>query len=475
MVLGSRWGIMRMAWQRSTCGFALCAGMLACGDSTSGTGSGEQSMSSTLSPETGNETTAGGATESDAEVSSDAMTTSPTTMPPGTTTDEPADSSLGPPVGFDVGSHPDAGIPDCAPGMGKGGGGSDPEFSYLWAANSAEGTISKIDTETVLEIGRFATRPDALGSPSRTSVSLSGNVAVANRSGGITKIFARESDCQESNGMGGLQTSNNAVALAWDVEECRAWYLPFDYDSQRPVAWAPGEWNTASCSWHDERLWTAGRFGQQQTEVVLIDGDAGVVIDTVDIPGLKADQFGLYGGAVDSEGNFWTTGWADGNSLVRVDIDNMEATVFPGPSVVGVSHWYGMTVDVDGYVWNCASRAARFDPDTEDWTLSPELPWWNAGCMADAEPGGLLWMGSQGLLAIDRETFEVVHMWPTPSSYGVSIDFYGYVWAVSGNGAHRVDPDTGEVTSYNGLVGAYSYSDMTGYALNTVGGGTPSG
>ena len=57
----------------------------------------------------------------------------------------------------------------------------------------------------------------------------------------------------------------------------------------------------------------------------------------------------------------------------------------------------------------------------------------------------------------------------------MSIDFFGYVWAVNGDGAHRVDPETGEVTSYNGLVGAYTYSDMTGYALSTVGGGIPSG
>jgi hypothetical protein len=98
--------------------------------------------------------------------------------------------------------------------------------------------------------------------------------------------------------------------------------------------------------------------------------------------------------------------------------------------------------------------------------------------MADADPGGLLWMGasSNSVMGIDRQTFAVVHTWPVPSSYGVSIDFYGNVWAVNGSGAHRVDPTTGAVTSYNGLVGAYTYSDMTGFALSTVGGGgAPSG
>lgn len=211
---------------------------------------------------------------------------------------------------------------------------------------------------------------------------------------------------------------------------------------------------------------------------MLIDGDAGVVLDTVNVPGLKADQYGLYGGAVDAEGNFWASGWATGNHLVRVELATMALTVWDGPSITGMtSHWYGMTVDVNGYVWNCASRVARFDPATELWTVSNELGTWSAGCMADAEPDGLLWLGASGtgVTGIDRETFAVVHNWPTPSSYGVSIDFFGYIWAVNGNGAHRVDPDTGAVTSYNGLTDAYTYSDMTGYALNTIGGGGAAG
>jgi hypothetical protein len=354
--------------------------------------------------------------------------------------------------------------------MGTGNG--DTEFSYLWAANSSQGTISKIDTLTVTEVGRYQVRPDGQGSPSRTSVSLSGHVAVASRSGGVTKFYATEEHCQESNGTPGIQTSLNNAALPWAEEECRAWHIPFGYTSQRPVAWAPGEWNTGSCSWENEKLWTAGRFGQNQDEVVLIDGEEGVVLETIPIVGLKADPYGIYGAAVDAEGNFWGTGWADGNHLVHVDIDTLEATVYPGPSSTGMgSHWYGMTVDVDGYVWNCASRVARFDPDTEMWTVSAELPGWSAGCMADAEEEGLLWLGASGLglRSVDRVTLQVVNEWPTPSSYGVSIDFEGYVWAVNGNGAHKVNPETGQVLSYNGLVGAYTYSDMTGAALSAVG------
>ena len=97
--------------------------------------------------------------------------------------------------------------------------------------------------------------------------------------------------------------------------------------------------------------------------------------------------------------------------------------------------------------------------------------------MADADPDGLLWLGRSGygVAGIDRETFEVVHEYNTPTSYGISIDYYGFVWAVDQNGAHRVDPETGDVMTYNGLNGAYTYSDMTGYALSVVGGFPPQG
>ncbi len=77
----------------------------------------------------------------------------------------------------DLGQQPDFGLPSC--GGGGGGGGGDPDFSYIWIANSAQNTISKIDTQTLVELGRYLVRPDGLGNPSRTSVNLSGDVVTA--------------------------------------------------------------------------------------------------------------------------------------------------------------------------------------------------------------------------------------------------------------------------------------------------------
>ena len=53
--------------------------------------------------------------------------------------------------------------------------------------------------------------------------------------------------------------------------------------------------------------------------------------------------------------------------------------------------------------------------------------------------------------------------------HGVSVDAYGYVWAVSMTQvAFRVDPDSRDYTWFDGLVEPYTYSDMTGQALLSV-------
>ncbi|PRQ06732.1 hypothetical protein [Enhygromyxa salina] len=367
-------------------------------------------------------------------------------------------------------------LPDSAFNCGQGGGnGSDPDFSFLWAANSTQGTISKIDTKTVTEVGRYIVRPDSNGSPSRTSVSLSGHVAVANRSGGVTKIYAREDYCEDTNGMPGIQTSNSNQFLPWGQEECVAWHTPMNYQSQRPVAWGAGTFNEGGCVWDDEELWTSGTNNNGTIDVYVLDGDDGSTKEMVAIPtggnGLTASFYGIYGGAVDGNGDFWGSQLGSSGRLVRVNRDDMSYDIWDTPNN---GSWYGMTVDSEGYVWLCSSTVARFDPADE--TFQTASVGGYTGCMADAAEDGLLWMstGGQGVVGVNRDTLLVEKMWNAGGSYGVSIDFEGYVWTVAyGNTASKIDPETGQFWTYNGLVGAYTYSDMTGYALSNV--GTPSG
>src|SRR5438874_478359 len=58
-----------------------------------------------------------------------------------------------------------------------GTGGAGTAAPLIWVANSAEGTLSRIDTRTLVELARYATGPvtgPGTPDPSRTTVGLSG-------------------------------------------------------------------------------------------------------------------------------------------------------------------------------------------------------------------------------------------------------------------------------------------------------------
>ncbi|WP_106390072.1 Vgb family protein [Enhygromyxa salina] len=367
-------------------------------------------------------------------------------------------------------------VPDGNHQCGSGIGG-DTEFSYIWIANSSQGTMTKLNTETMVEEGRYYMRPDGGGSPSRTTVSLSGDVAISARSnnGGVSKFWAQLDDCQESNGMPGIQTSTGANdILAWDVEECRAWHNPFEgkaYWSNRPMAWAPGDFNEGTCEYENEKLWTSGSY-QGGTEVLLLDGETGDIDETINIPQVGSSY--LYGGAVDGDGNFW--GLQNSQRIVRVDREDFTVQDWTLP---GGGPGYGIAVDSQNRIWTCGGgHASRFDPETETWQSTPGASSGIGGCMTDGE--GTLYHSrySQGvIIAIDTDTVMPYKEYVIPAYvHGISVDFTGKVWGVTfaSSQAFRLDTETEEVETYGGLVGAYTYSDMTGFGLSSVV-GQPSG
>ena len=359
---------------------------------------------------------------------------------------------------FDVLTPPDGSL-GCNGGAGKGGGGGGPDFSYIWIANSNESTVSKIDTQTLVEEGRYITRPDANGNPSRTSVNLNGDMAIANRSGGVTMIAAIPERCPDPNNT----STGPGDVKAWQ-DGCVLWHVPFNYASQRPVAWTPGEWDDSTCRYEDTKVWTSGANGT--IDVILIDGDTGVVEQTIPIPGVNPDFYGIYGGASDAEGNFWGSQLGQGH-LVNVNIADGSVRTWPMPT-----SGYGMTVDHLGQVWTCSSQVARFDVGTQTWQTA------NAGgaggCMEDGQ--GVLWLANDPMVGVDINTMAVVQTIDLPSYvHGISIDFYGYVWgpAIYNNEAYRVDPAAGTIDTVTGFNLPYTYSDMTGFALSNA--GTPDG
>jgi len=345
--------------------------------------------------------------------------------------------------------------------------------SYIWIANSSQGTVSKIDTQTLVEEGRYRVRPDSSGNPSRTSVSLNGDVVVANRAGGIVKIFSNTENCVESNGMPGIQTSTGSDdILDWGVEECIAWYAPFDYQTQRPVTWTQGVLNEDTCEYEDPKVWTSGRTGAAVADVLLLDGATGAVEGTAQVP--SVGWAGLYGGSVDGDGNFWTVdhNWNGPSTLVQVNRETLEVSTYP---VEGSVH-YGLAIDSQGHPWLCGNGGvSKFDPVELTWQhlAPPNGGSALGGCMTDG--AGTLWHSRYPdamLVGINTETLQVVDEIAIPAYvHGVSIDFEGNVWGVTfaSTEAYRVNPETHEYDIVSGLVGAYTYSDMTGFALSSAG------
>ncbi len=361
---------------------------------------------------------------------------------------------------------------------------------YIWIANSPLGQVSKINTDTMIEEGRFWTSEDGHGDPSRTSVSIKGDVVVANRKGGLVKIFGSSTNCPP----GGLSSDGPNLVSAWP-DKCVAWYLATDFDSQRAVAWTSGETDPDSRITTNEKVWLAG---EQENEtgvtVMLVDGDSGIVerettfvltIDQDDSPGAKF-PYRAYGGAVDRDSNFWFTTFGNDAVIVRVGRTDLSVDQWPK------EHFsYGFTIDGEGRPWSCGVVLGRFDPDEGQWiTRTPDavgisriIGFDFGGCMADAEER--IWVPVRldvtntrfGVASFDTETLDGISIYELPNHvHGISIDNAGRVWGVTGtwtgsgttdgSQAFRLDPDTGEFDTFSGLTGAYTYSDMTGFALN---------
>ena len=381
----------------------------------------------------------------------------------GTTDPTGGASSSNPPI-YDVGSIPDAPDYSCQ-GKGDGGGGGPgmmPQLSYIWISNSSQGTISKINTQTIEEEGRYYAKQPGTGDPSRTTVNLNGDVAVANRNGGVAKFWANPAHCQDNNGTPGIQTSEGSSdILGFGEDDCLAWYTPFTCSSQRPMAWTRGEWNEGVCGYVDAKLWTVC-----DSEVHLLNGETGEIEETIAIDG--SWPF-VYGGAADANGTFWglDTG---GSRLIRVDHQTLELTAYP----LGPGSGYGITVDPEGRPWTCGGGGvSRFNLEDSTWDTAGTTGG-IGGCMTDGQD--LIWHSNPSgrLLGYNIETLEVDEEVQLPEYvHGISVDFYGHVWGVgfANNNAYRADPLSDEVETYNGLTGAYTYSDMTGHNLSTAGGG----
>ncbi|PCC75430.1 hypothetical protein SAMN02745121_03844 [Nannocystis exedens] len=497
-----------------TCPWGLVVSLaaLACGDAGSTTASASETQGSDATTTPSTTTTTGTPTTTDGSAASDTAsgtmgdtqgqtttTTAPTSTssPTSTTTDATStttgtgtttSTTTGTTDPIDTSTSSGGNTTDpfpCQPGETEGMG--DIEKSFLWVANSDQGTISKVDTQGVVELARYRSGPDGenyLDNPSRTAVSVDGRFVVVNnrQSGWVTMIAANLEDCVDKNGNGMIETSQNpADILPWGSDECIRWstQLPIQVGNigagPRGVTWTPGTWDMNLCQFVDPKVWV-GYLPQQfsTAHMARLDGETGVVEETVTIPNWIHGwaDYGPYGAALDKDLNVWFTGLRGELFRINTQMGNTLDRWLPP----GGDQLYGMTVDPDGDPWfgNCSGPVSTFNPMNNQFTSIAGTNACHRGLAADKE--GAVWVASNGpcgVAQIDHVTNTLIQFHslnPCSTPVGVSVDDEGFVWVVDEyQGAWKIDPLNPNMKQFLPIAGDhYTYSDMTGGQLKSV-------
>jgi streptogramin lyase len=333
-------------------------------------------------------------------------------------------------------------------------------LAFIWIANSGEGTVSKLDTITGNEMGRYT----VCSNPSRTSVDLYGDVWVACRSdGGVSKIHVYENNCIDKNQNGLIETSRDdngdgmisgGEMLAKGSDEC-----------VRFITYPGGSCQRAAGVDKDNHAWIGEWHGKA---IRRLHPDDGHVVQQISI---GTNPYGL---AIDSTGIIWIAGRGT-SQLVRVDPATNQVNAYSSP--LGCLQPYGITVDSKDRVWigNCCCWhvAYRYDPSNNSWKAADVHA--RPRGIAAAQNGRVYIANDQShqVAVVDGDTMQTLAYISLGSNrfpVGMAVDFDGYVWAVnqSASSATKIDPANNSIVLEHKVGSSpYTYSDMTGYSLHS--------
>lgn len=356
---------------------------------------------------------------------------------------------------FDPGANGSEGVAlDPSGAIVLGPASTSSSASLIWVANSDEGTISKVDTRQLKELARYRTGP-SLPDPSRTTVSLEGDVVVANRHRvpSATKIAADPSRCTGS----GRGSSTSGTDLRdWGDDRCVLWHTPLPGGSTpRAAAFDAEEGPQGELSAH---VWI-GLYDHEK--LVELDATTGAKLGEIDTSPVKP-----YGMAVDGAHNLWVI--SNDDSAGKLHIPTRRWTQIKD-SPCG----YGIAVDPQGRVWTShGGCVARYSPSTATWDRA-SVGGQNRGLAIDAR--GSVWIASgDSVTQADAAGMTETRSVPLGSSgvIGMAVDFDGMIWSISkaGNAAIRIHPTTYATAKVPVGDGPYTYSDMTGFQLRNAAG-----
>ncbi len=322
-------------------------------------------------------------------------------------------------------------------------------FPAVWIANSAEGTLSRIDADRAVESARYASGG---AEPSRVAVDYLGDAWVVNReldgaAPSVRRIAGELERCVDRDGDGAIETSSGPSVVADD--ECVLLHA---------AAGEPGAVARAIAIDGDRGLdgisggdaW----IGLHDAEAVIeLDGYSGELKTRLETPGFQP-----YAASFDPWGTLWMIS-RDG-LLARIDPRAGEVEILEVPLPCYLL--YGLAIDRDGRLlmtgFSC-DRLISYDPALDRWT-SAEAPASPRGAIAD---GDRFWVAHTAAqvseVALDplrvRRTLSVADEALTPlETIGVAVDARGRVWTASSRGgpggvgvATRIEASSGEVSA----------------------------
>lgn len=352
---------------------------------------------------------------------------------------------------------------------------------YLWVPNDAEGSVSKVDTRTGREVGRYRTCPPGItGLPSRTTVDLFGNCWVGNRQcGTVVKIGLLESgQFNDRNGNGVADTSRDlngdgditgAELLPWGQDECVLYeavvipgregtFVPGTYTGgYANDYYTPGPRGMAVDA--QGNVW-AGTYGTEK--YYYLEGSSARILRTVDVSSVNHTA---YGAVIDANGILWSSG-VSRNHLLRLNPADNSFSVLELGHVV-----YGLGLDRNNHLFVSSSDGSgslsrvNVLTATKDWTVHLA----NAQGVTVTDDGDV-WEGNYDRNVVTRWSNDGVLKATIPVGSvpcGMSVDAAGRVWVTDRGDEfiHRIDPATDAIDLSKRILNSgshYGYSDMTG-------------
>jgi hypothetical protein len=365
---------------------------------------------------------------------------------------------------------------------------------FIWVSGD-EGVVSKVDTETGDELGRYRVALYG-GSPSRTSVDLEGNVWVGLRTTGtVVKIGLYEAGQYiDRNEDGIIQTSRDldgdgditeAEILPWGQDECvlfevvlvpgyEGTYIPGTYEGPYDTDY----WGTSPRGLAvdaENNLWVGTGSPEK---LYYIDGDTGEILDVVDV---SPWDHHASGATIDRNGILWSLQrWPSPTEPIPTELLRIDPSDLESIRVVNLPYeQYALALDYLGHLfltgWE-SNKLFKIDIETDEmiW-VNDTLEGCARGVVVTAKDNHV-WVADtcrDSVLRYDNDGNLIDEIGGFAGPSGIAVDVAGKVWATDkySEYIHRIDPETNTIDlskRLSGTWGHYSYSDMTGVVLTTI-------